>query len=161
MNKRLIICGYSPIDLLAAILCALILIIIFISTYVGLLILFFHDYSNVVGLMIGLSMIGFVYGCYGLLVGSLLKKELEGILMIVLLANIDVGWLQNPVFYSQAENQTFIQYLPGYFPSQSAVIQAFTDFSSKSLNTSALLYGAILLLISMIIYFFKMKTSRN
>lgn len=40
-----------------------------------------------------------MYSCYGLMVGAISLHELEGIFLIVLLANIDVGWLQNPSYY--------------------------------------------------------------
>ena len=79
--------------------------------------------------------------------GSLIKVELEGILMIVLLVNIDVGWLQNPLFYAEAQNQVIIKYLPAYFPSQTAIITAVTDYSAASATVYGILYGSFFLIL--------------
>ncbi|MDX1762525.1 MAG: hypothetical protein R3218_10255, partial [Christiangramia sp.] len=118
VNRRLVICGYHPIELLFSILLALFLVIAFIAVFVGVLTDAFYTIEHLGRFIFGLMLIGFVYGSYGLAIGSLLKVELEGILMIVLLVNIDVGWLQNPLFYAEAQNQIIIKFLPAYFPSQ-------------------------------------------
>ena len=109
VNRRLIICGYHPIELLISILLALFLVVVLIALYVGILTNAFYTIDNLGRFILGLVLIGFVYGSYGLAVGSLIKVELEGILMIVLLVNIDVGWLQNPLFYAEAQNQIIIK----------------------------------------------------
>ena len=156
-NKRLILCGCYPTELLISKLLVLTVIIIFIAVYVGSLTLLFHKFNNISGFIIGLILIGFVYGCYGLLAGSLLKRELEGILAIVLLVNIDVGWLQNPVLFTQSENKELIQYLPGHYPCQATIIKAFTNYSTEQINISAIIYGLIFLVFAIIIYYYKMR----
>ena len=161
VNKRLVMCGYRSTEILISNLVSMLIIILVIASYIGVLIQFFHPYENIFGLILGLCMIGFVYGCYGLLTGSLLKGELEGILMIVLLANIDVGWLQNPVFYSQSKNQEFIQWLPGFYPSQASILQVFTEFSSLNEVLFSLLYGLVLLTIAIMLFFYKMRLFRT
>ena len=157
VNKRLIICGYHPIELLCSILLALIIMIVLIAIYVGLLMNFFFPIDHLPMFLFGLVLIGFVYGCYGLAVGSLIKGELEGILLIVLLVNVDVGWLQNPVFYAEAQNQIIIQTLPAYFPSQASIIAALTDYSAANAALNSLFYGAGFLVLSMLIFFNKMR----
>src|SRR5690606_12197025 len=113
------------------------------------------DHSS---LFIGsLMLTGGVYGCYGLAAGSLIKGELEGILLLVLLVNIDAGWLQNPLFYAEAQNQGIIRLLPAYYPSQSAIITAFTDHSPWRASGYSMLYGAVFLLLSMLIFFLEMR----
>ena len=157
-NKRLIICGYHPVELLTSILLVLLLAILFIAVYIGLLTLAFTPLDHLGSFMLSLVIIGFVYGSYGLAVGSLVKGELEGILLIVLLVNIDVGWLQNPIFYAGAQNQIIIKFLPAYFPSQASIITAFTDYSAISASLKGMLYGVIFLIISMLVFFYKMRT---
>ena len=156
-NKRLVLCGYHPSVLLLAKLIVLIIIIISISLYVGVLTSFFHDFDNLTGLVLGLVLIGLVYGSYGLFIGSLLKRELEGILAIVLLVNIDVGWLQNPVFLTQSENQEFITYLPGHYPSQSTIIQVFTDYSTFRIDLFSILYAFIFLFLAIMMFYYRMR----
>ncbi len=160
INQRLVICGYHPIELLVSNLLSLFILILLISTYVGFLCRAFFPIDHLWMMILGLAMNGFVYGCYGMVVGSLIKGELEGILLIVLLANIDAGWLQNPLFYAEAENQAIIRFLPAYFPSQSAIIAAFTDFSAIKASLSSLLYGAGFLALSMMIFFTKMSVKK-
>jgi len=158
VNRRLIICGYHPIELLISILLALFLVVVLIALYVGILTNAFYTIDNLGRFILGLVLIGFVYGSYGLAIGSLVKAELEGILMIVLLVNIDVGWLQNPLFYAEAQNQIIIKFLPAYFPSQTAIITAVTDYSATAATVNGILYGLVFLIFSMLTFFYKMRT---
>ena len=159
-NQRLVICGYHPIELLISNLLSLFLMIILISVYVGLLTNIFFSINHLPMFIFGLVLIGFVYGCYGLAVGSMIKGELEGILLIVLLVNIDAGWLQNPLFYAEAQHQEIIRYLPAYFPSQTAIISAFTNYSTTNASLYSILYGSAFLIFSMIIFFNKMRIKK-
>ena len=158
VNRRLIVCGYHPIELLISILLALFLVVVLIAIYVGILTNTFYTIDNLGRFILGLVLIGFVYGSYGLAIGSLVKAELEGILLVVLLVNIDVGWLQNPLFYAEAQNQIIIKFLPAYFPSQTAIITAVTDYSAVNAIGNGILYGLGFLIFSMLIFFFKMRT---
>ena len=158
VNRRLIICGYHPIELLISILLALFLVVVLIALYAGILTNAFYTIDNLGRFILGLVLIGFVYGSYGLAIGSLVKAELEGILMIVLLVNIDVGWLQNPLFYAEAQNQIIIKFLPAYFPSQTAIITAVTDYSASNAIGNGIVYGLVFLIFSMLIFFYKMRT---
>lgn len=158
--RRLILCGYSPAEILIAKLMALLIATVLISIYVGVLTNYLFEVAHLYGFMLGLVSIGFVYGCYGLLTGSVIQGELEGILIVVLLVNIDVGWLQNPLFYEGAQNQEIIRYLPAFFPSQASMISAFTDYSFHTAITNALLYGTGFLLLGLIIYYKTMKPRR-
>lgn len=159
-NQRLVVCGYHPFDILASTLATIILLILFVSFYVGVLTNAFYPINNFPAFIVSLYLIGFVYGCYGLLIGSLIKGELEGILFVVLLVNIDVGWLQNPLFYAEAHNKLFIHYLPGYFPSQSGIITAFTTHSPLIASIKSFLYGTALLIIAMFLFYKKMKLKK-
>jgi len=160
VNRRLVICGYHPLELLAANLLALFLMVFVIASYVGILTNGLFAINNIGLTILGLALSGFVYGCYGLAVGSLIKGELEGILFIVLLVNIDAGWLQNPLFYAEAQNQAIIRYLPAYFPSQTTIIAAFTDHSATSAGLQSLLYGLGFLVLAMLIFFIRMRVRK-
>lgn len=160
VNRRLVICGYKPLELLSSKLLSLLVVILLISVYVGLLTNMLFPIDHLAAFILSLVLIGLVYGCYGLTVGSLVKGELEGILFIVLLVNIDVGWLQNPLFYAEAQNQVIIQLLPAYFPSQTGIISAFTDYSPVNSILKSVLYGAIFLILSMLLFYNKMRLYR-
>lgn len=160
INRRLVICGFHPLELLVSNLLSLFLMIFLIATYVGFLTSAFFSIVHLWQMIYGLVLTGFVYSSYGLAVGSLIKGELEGILLIVLLANIDAGWLQNPLFYAEAQNQVIIRYLPAYFPSQTTIIAAFTDYSAINASLNSLLYGLGILAIAMLIFFTKMRIKK-
>jgi len=160
VNRRLVLCGYNPVELLFASLISLLLVIFSMAVYIGLLINVFIPVMHLHLYIIGLSLIGYVYGCYGLLIGSLIKGKLEGVFLIVLLANIDVGWLQNPMYYAEAHNNLIIRYLPAYNPSQSAIIAAFTDYSGANARFFSILYGSVFLILSMLIFYNKMRIKK-
>lgn len=160
VNKRLVICGYHPLELLLANLITLLLVIILIALYIGLLINGFLSVRHLPAYITGLVNIGFVYGCFGLATGSLVKGKLEGVFFIVLLANIDAGWLQNPMYYAEAQNNVIIRYLPAYFPSQSAIIAAFTDYSGANAGFFSLLYGSGFLIVSLLVFYNKMRIKK-
>lgn len=160
VSRRLVICGYHPVELLTANLLALSIMIVTIASYLGLLINSFSTVEHLPMFIAGLTLIGFVYGCYGLAIGSLIKGELEGVFLIVLLANIDVGWLQNPTFYADAQHKTIIRYLPAYYPTQSAIIAAFTDYTATKARLYSLLYGSGFLVLSLLIFYHKMRIKK-
>jgi hypothetical protein len=161
VNRRLILCGFRSSELLVGKLSILIAVTILISAYVAALLLIFFSPRHFFAVIAGFAVSGFVHACYGLLVGSAVKRELEGILLIVLLVNIDAGWLQNPVLYAGAHNQAVIRFLPAYFPSQASVIAAFTDHSIRDPIISSVLYGGLLLVIALGIYFRTMRVNKN
>lgn len=160
VNRRLVICGYHPFELLISNLLALLLLIISIAVYIGLLVSWFVQISHFPMFIFGLMLIGYVYGCYGLAIGSMIKGKLEGVFFIVLLANIDSGWLQNPMYYAGAHNNEIIRYLPAYFPSQSAIIAAFTDYSGANAILYSILYGTGFLIMALLIFYNKMRIKK-
>lgn len=155
--RRLVICGYHPFEILISNLLALFLLILSIALYIGLLVSWFVPIHHLLLFILGLMLIGFVYGCYGLAVGSLIKGKLEGVFFIVMLANIDSGWLQNPMYYAEAHNNVIIRFLPAYFPSQSAIIAAFTDYSGAHARLYSVIYGTVFLILALLIFYNKMR----
>ncbi|NND80707.1 MAG: hypothetical protein HKN53_12470 [Maribacter sp.] len=89
---------------------------------------------------------------------ELLVSILLALFMVIAMIAVYVGWVQNPLFYAEAQNQIIIKFLPAYFPSQTAIITAVTDYSSSSATVYGILYGSIFLLFSMLIFFYKMRT---
>jgi hypothetical protein len=156
-DRRLVLCGYRPSDLIVSKLAVLLCVVILIGWYVtSMLLIFFHP-RHLVQVILGFILGGYVYGCYGLLVGALCKRELEGILFVVLLANIDAGWLQNPIYYAEAQSKAIIRHLPAYFPSQTSMVAAFTDHSILNPLVGGILYGTILLFAALFIYWRRMR----
>lgn len=149
VNQRLVLCGYRAAELVAAKLAVLLVVVLGISLYVATAIpLVFFEVDRFGALFLGFAAGGWVYGCYGLLVGALIRKELEGILFVALMTNIDSAWLQNPIWYAEAQNKIVITSLPAHLPSQASMAAAFTDQPVAGPLFGALLYGTVLLLLA-------------
>jgi hypothetical protein len=156
-NRRLILCGYTASELLSSKFLTLAGLIVGIGVYISILLLLFFQPRRLPLVLLGFMLAGFVYGCYGLMVGAIFRRELEGILLIVLLANIDIGWLQNPIYYADAQNTFIIRHLPAYFPSQVSMTAAFSDHSILAPLGGSLVYGGLLLLAAGLIFGWKMR----
>ncbi|MFI5296192.1 MAG: ABC transporter permease [Thermodesulfovibrionales bacterium] len=156
VDRRLVLCGYSTSELIVSKLVVLLCVILITGVYVASMILVSFQPRHFLQMISGFILGGFVYGCYGLLVGTIFKKELEGILFIVLLANIDAGWLQNPIYYAEAQNKAIIRSLPAYFPSQASMAAAFTDHSVINPLMRGIIYGIVLLFVALFIYWRRM-----
>ena len=160
-HKRLIICGYRSAEIIMAKFLLLMIIILSISVYISLEINFFFKPGNFIGITLGFLLVGFVYGSYGMLIGTIFRGELEGILFIVLLANLDVGWLQNPIFYIAAQNKAFIRSLPSFYPSQVSMVSAFSEHSITRAVCGSIVYGLVFLIIALLIYSLRMRVRKR
>ena len=156
-NRRLIICGYRTTEIALSKLLVMAGMIVVLGFYIASMLFIFFSPDHFLKLVTGFVLVGFVYGSYGLFIGAILKGELEGILLIALLANIDVGWLQNPIFYADALNKSIIRGLPAFHPSQASIISAFSDHEISGSLAGSLLYGSAFLLLALLIYWLKMK----
>jgi len=156
-NRRLILCGYTASELLSSKFLTLAGLIVGIGVYISILLLLFFQPRRLPLVFLGFMLAGFVYGCYGLMVGAIFRRELEGILLIVLLANIDIGWLQNPIYYADAQNTFIIRHLPAYFPSQVSMTAAFSGHSILAPLGGSLVYGGLLLLAAGLVFGWKMR----
>ena len=127
VNRRLVICGYYPAELMLSALTVMFFIIVLLILCIGFSIQFFFQPLHFWPMLLGMLFNGLIYGGYGMLAGCMINGALEGTLTVILLANIDAGWLQNPLFFSEARNKIIIQLLPAYHPTQLSVGAAFTD----------------------------------
>ncbi len=160
-HRRLVLCGYRPGELIAARLGVLLGVVVFVAAYVVLLLPLFFRPERFGLVLLGLVLGGWVYSCYGLLVGAVFHRELEGILFVVLLAAIDVGWLQNPIYYAEAQNQAIIRSLPAYFPAQVSMAAAFTTESVLRPALGSVLYGAGLIAATSLVYVLRIQAWRR
>jgi hypothetical protein len=161
VNRRLIVCGYNPAELILSSLTVMLAMILLLVICIGLVILFFFQPENPVEMMLGLFFTGLTYGSYGILVGSLVKGELEGTFLVILLANIDAGWLQNPLFFSGARNKFIIEFLPAYHSSQVSIAAAFTDLPLQRPILISMIYSGVFLSFALLIFYYKMRVKKH
>ncbi len=160
-TQRIILCGFRPMEIVISKLILLLAVVIVVGCYVGLLLRVFLTPEDILKTILSFTLGGYVYGCYGILVGVLVRHELEGILLVVLLANIDIGWLQNPIYYSDAQNKLIIRLLPAFYPSQAAMASAFTRLGITLPFILGLAYGTALLAIAVVVSSFRLRLSNR
>jgi hypothetical protein len=165
-NRRLVLCGFRASELVAARLAVLLMIIAAATLHAGLSLDtlrrldLFTTPRFPAGVAAGIALGAFVYGCYGLLVGTVFRGELESIFAIVAAINIDPGWLQNPIYYRNSGSKWLIEGLPAHFPSQAAYLSAFTSERIGPMAAGAVAYGTVLLLVALALYVRRMEVAR-
>jgi hypothetical protein len=140
----------SPQTFVAARFSFFVTLVVVMGAFITLIMRGMMHYQSIPAALIGFILLGLIYGAYGGLVGMLSKDFMVAILFVVLLANIDAGWLQNPVFYSTSQETEFIRWLPAFFPCQfifSSVFFGKINFWAllMSLAYASVLFAALLL----------------
>lgn len=160
-TRRLVLCGYRPWEVLAARAAALQGVVAAVAAMVGASLLLLLEAEQPETLLAGLLLVGWVYGAYGLLAGSLARDELVGILLIVLLAVVDAGWLQHPAVFADAPAKLLIRALPGHLPAQVAFVGAFSQYGTGRQAAGALAYGAALLAAAAVAFALRARVRRG
>jgi len=145
VDRRLVLAGYRAHEVLVAKLVVLLSLVALLAVYESLILSPWVVPKHFGGLALGFFFGGLVYGCLGMLVGALVRGELEGVFVIVFLTNIDAGWLQNPIYFAHSQSKSLIQSLPGYGPIQLAVVNAFTDDAPHGILSRAIVWSAVAL----------------
>lgn len=145
--------GLSPASFLAARGLFFLTVILLLGGMISLAVSGMVDIRQAAGLFLGFILIGVIYGIIGGILGVISSDFMVAILGVVLLANLDAGWLQNPVFYTSAQETDLIQWLPAFFPTQVVFAAAFTDdWNSRGLYMSLLLTFVLTIVLFGIIY---------
>lgn len=147
----------SPATFIYSRFCFFFSMVAVLGIYTTLLLRSMMSFSQIWSAFLGFLLLGAVYGAYGAIIGILTKDFMIAILFIALLANIDAGWLQNPVYYATAQQSEFIRLLPAFYPCQFILSAVF----SKAINVWAAfmscLYAALLFGFLFFIIHFKVK----
>ena len=157
VNRRLVLGGYYPAELMLSALAVMIFIIGLLVLCVGFSIRFLFEPMHFGTMLLGMFFNGMIYGGFGMLAGSMINGPLEGTLSVVLLGNIDTGWLQNPLFFSEARNKFIIQVLPAYHPTQISIGSSFTDVPLEKSIYTCMLYMLIFFGAAVLISYFSMR----
>ncbi|WP_436934368.1 hypothetical protein [Halovenus marina] len=90
-DHRLTVCGFQGTELVAARFATVVLASLLVSVVgaLSLTVLLSDPVGSPVGVFVGLTLAGVIYGLLGILVGSILPRELEGSLFLVILADVD------------------------------------------------------------------------
>jgi ABC-2 type transport system permease protein len=124
-DKRLVSAGYRQLTLIGAKTSAVAVVAAAVAVYAALVLLVFWRPSFVgwLSILAGYSIIALTYGAFGLLLGVLVKGDLEGFFLIIMGGLMDT-FLQNPLGNPLA-NKPVLEWFPSFGPMQFAVGGAF------------------------------------
>ncbi len=159
-DARLVLAGYRPAEVLLSKLVVLLLLVALLAIDQTVLLRPWlrplHPWVLALGLFAG----GLAYGAIGLLIGAVVKQELEGIFLIVLFTNVDPGWLQNPLYFAHTQRPEIIESLPGFASTQLALLGAFFDALPLRLVAQAAASFALVLLLAFAIFWVRIRPAR-
>jgi ABC-2 type transport system permease protein len=154
-DQRLVLNGYPKALLILAKLTSLVIVAAAVSLYAsGILFGFWHPGSLPV-VWFGLFCAALCYGGLGLLLGVLLRGELEGFFVIIMFSLIDT-FIQNPVG-NPAANQSFIVGFPSFAPTQIAVAGGFTRLVPWGYVLLSLTWLAAFVLLGLTVFLWKTR----
>src|SRR5579871_6802105 len=122
-DHRLILSGYPQSVLILAKLTALVVVAAAVSLYTSVVLFAFWRPSSLPLVWLGFFSSALAYGTFGLLLGVLVRGELEGFFLIIMVSLMDTS-LQNP-FGNPLANKDFLMWFPSYAPTQFVVGGAF------------------------------------
>ncbi|HET6876695.1 MAG TPA: hypothetical protein VFH38_04145 [Jatrophihabitans sp.] len=128
-DRRLVVAGYTPTEVIVPRLVVLTLAVLVISV-VSLVVMAFTFTPNLWGpFIVGNVLAGLTYAELGALAGALIGR-LGAVYLMFFLPNIDIGIAQDPLFFN-GDPQAWARGLPGYGPTRMIVESSFAkDFTA-------------------------------
>nr|WP_221473926.1 ABC transporter permease [Planomonospora venezuelensis] len=126
-DQRLTMAGYPRGALIAAKLTALLVVAALICAYTTALICLHWTPKQPIALWLSLFCAAMAYGGIGVMLGAVLRGELEGMFSMIMISIVDTT-LQSP-FVNPAGDNDLIRYLPSYGTMQSGMSAAFLSSS--------------------------------
>lgn len=120
-DKRLVFSGLRQINLISAKTLSIAILAAGVAVYAaGVLLVFWHpSVGGWLAIAAGFTVIALTYGAFGLLLGVLVKGDLEGFFLIIMGGLMDT-FLQNPLGNPLA-NKPVLEWFPSFGPMQFAV----------------------------------------
>ncbi|MFI9385713.1 ABC transporter permease [Kutzneria sp. NPDC052558] len=123
-DRRLVAAGYPRPHLLAAKVTALFASSVLVGVYATAMVCFYWRPEQLWLFGLGMFTSALTYGGIGIVLGTLLHGELEGMFAIIMISLIDVG-LESPVVNAGSDND-LVRFLPMYGSMQAGVGAGFT-----------------------------------
>ncbi len=124
-DKRLVFAGYRQLTLIGAKTLSVAVVAAAVALYAAVVLLVFWrpQPAGWLSILAGYAVIALTYGAFGLLLGVLVKGDLEGFFLIIMGGLMDT-FLQNPLGNTLA-NKPVLEWFPSFGPMQFAVGGAF------------------------------------
>jgi hypothetical protein len=122
-DRRLVLCGYRQSTLMLAKLSALAVAAAAVSLYAVAVLAVAWRPAGLSLIWLSFFLAALIYGALGLLLGVLVRSELAGFFLIIMVSLLDT-FFQNPVD-NPAANKDFLKTFPSYGPMQLGVAGGF------------------------------------
>jgi hypothetical protein len=161
LDRRLVFAGYRQSRLIAAKTLATVIVATVIATYASLVLLAFWRPSPAgwAAVLAGFAVMAIEYGALGLLLGVLVKGDLEGFFLIIMGGLVDT-FLQNPVGNPVA-NKALLAYFPSFGPMQFASGGAFDSTWLAGELALGLAWAAGFALLAFAVFRIRTRTRRH
>jgi ABC-2 type transport system permease protein len=161
LDRRLVFAGYRQSRLIAAKTLATVLVAASIAAYASLVLLLFWrpGPAGWAAVLAGFAVMAIEYGALGLLLGVLVKGDLEGFFLIIMGGLVDT-FLQNPVGNPVA-NKPLLAYFPSFGPMQFASGGAFDDTWLAGELALGLAWAAGFALLALAVFRVRTRTRRH
>jgi hypothetical protein len=159
-DRRLVLSGYRPAALIAAKTGGALVQAVAIGAYAAVIMLFFWRPAGVWAVAGTFMLAAATYAALGLLIGVLVRGDLEGFFLIIMISMLDT-FLENPVDNPLANNP-LLEFFPSYSPTQFAAAGAFHHQVLASMAVMSLAWTAVFALLGLAVLRLRLpRPSRN
>jgi ABC-2 type transport system permease protein len=148
-DRRLVLSGYRHGALIAAKTTAALLQAIGIGVYAAIVMLAFWRPAGLWAIAVAFILGAATYAAFGLLIGVLVRGDLEGFFLIIMISILDT-FLENPVDNPLANNPV-LQFFPSYGPTQFAAAGAFHHQALASMAVFSVAWTAAFALLGLVV----------
>ena len=148
-DRRLVLSGYRPSALIAAKTGGALVQAVAIGAYAAIIMLFFWRPAGVWTIAVTFMLAAATYAALGLLIGVLVRGDLEGFFLIIMVSLLDT-FLENPVDNPLA-NKPILEFFPSYGPTQFAAAGAFHHQALASMAAVSLAWTAAFALLGLLV----------
>ncbi len=148
-DRRLVLSGYRHGALITAKTNAALVQAIGIGVYAAVVMLAFWRPPGLWAIAVAFILGAATYAAFGLLIGVLVRGDLEGFFLIIMISLLDT-FLENPVDNPLA-NHPLLQFFPSYGPTQFAAAGAFHHQALASMAALSLAWTAAFALLGLVV----------
>jgi hypothetical protein len=146
-DRRLVLSGYRPAALITAKTGAALVQAVAIGAYAAAILLLFWRPAGIWTIAVSFMLAAATYAALGLLIGVLVRGDLEGFFLIIMIAMLDT-FLENPVDKPLA-NKPVLEFFPSYGPTQFAAAGAFHHQVLAGMAAASLAWAAVFALLGL------------
>src|SRR4249920_1967185 len=148
-DRRLVLSGYRPAALITAKTGGALVQAVAIGAYAAIIMLFFWRPAGVWAVAVTFMLAAATYAALGLLIGVMVRGDLEGFFLIIMVAMLDT-FLENPVDNPLA-NKPILEFFPSYGPTQFAAAGAFHQQALAGMAAVSLAWTAAFALLGPVV----------